>query len=176
MKNALYFLLGIFMFSLFACKTKDVNKLPKKQYVNNQYKELKDLLPEAQVSIINDTIKVLFPNNLLFSTNEFKMNESTYLLMERFANCLNKYNKTTIIVSGHTDNVGKSEYNQELSRKRAESAMDLLIEFSVNKSRLHSWGFGDRQPLVENDTEENRMLNRRVEFIILIDDDSLFKK
>src|SRR5690606_3107656 len=127
MKRLIYIILPIFVLLMFSCKTKDVNKLSRESYIQQQYKELKDLLPEAQVSILNDTIKVLFPNNLLFETAEYQINDSTLPLLQRLSICVNKYNKTTILVCGHTDNVGQPESNQVLSQKRAESAMDVLI-------------------------------------------------
>lgn len=176
MKNLLFILLSIISISIFSCKTKDVNRMPRHTYINEHYKELKDLLPEAEVTIIKDTIKVLFPNNLLFQTNEHVINSSTQELMQRLANCVNKFNKTSIMVCGHTDNVGQPEYNQELSQKRADAAMNVLINNKVAKERLHAWGFGHRQPLVENTSDENKALNRRVEFIILINENAVFKK
>lgn len=136
--------------------------------MERNYNELKDLLPEAQVTIVNDTIKILFPNNLLFKTAQSELSSTVDPLMERFAVCLNKYKKTSIMVTGHTDNVGNFESNIALSTKRAESASNRLAELKVVKERLHTWGHGDQYPIASNDAEETRILNRRVEFIILI--------
>lgn len=67
-------------------------------------------------------------------------------------------------VQGHTDNVGKSDYNLELSRKRAESVKAYLVQhFNVDGSRLVTEGFGDTKPIAKNDTEQGRAQNRRVE-------------
>lgn len=176
MKNLLFILLSIISISLFSCKTKDVNKMPRQTYINEHYKELKDMLPEAEVTIIEDTIKVLFPNNLLFKTDEHQLNESTTDLMKRLANCINKFNKTSILVCGHTDNTGSEKYNQDLSQKRANAAMNALLTNSVDNARLNAWGFGHRQPLADNSSEKNRALNRRVEFVIMINQNATFKK
>ncbi|MBW8048894.1 MAG: OmpA family protein [Cytophagales bacterium] len=72
--------------------------------------------------------------------------------------------KLTII--GHTDNVGPESYNQKLSEKRAKAAADYLVAVGVDQDRLTYKGYGEQKPLTPNDTKENRLLNRRVEFQI----------
>lgn len=73
-----------------------------------------------------------------------------------------------VAVDGHTDDVGAAKDNLELSRKRAVAVSRWLTEQAlVDARRLEARGFGARQPLVKNDTPENRAKNRRVEFVIL---------
>jgi outer membrane protein OmpA-like peptidoglycan-associated protein len=68
-------------------------------------------------------------------------------------------------VGGHTDNVGKDEYNQKLSERRANSVKDYLVKYGkVAAKRLAIVGYGPKQPIVANDTPGNRAINRRVEF------------
>lgn len=71
--------------------------------------------------------------------------------------------KLNVEVGGHTDNVGKPEYNLGLSDRRAATVKDWLVAHGVAASRLSSHGYGDTQPVVKNDTEEHRAENRRVE-------------
>ena len=68
-------------------------------------------------------------------------------------------------VEGHTDNVGKSKDNLELSKKRAAAVKDWLSENGVEASRLATEGFGDKKPVADNSTEEGRAKNRRVELV-----------
>lgn len=72
-----------------------------------------------------------------------------------------------IAVDGHTDNVGAEARNLALSRKRALSVVRWLVEHGVDERRLEARGFGPRQPVAPNDTEQGRTLNRRVEFHVL---------
>ena len=69
-------------------------------------------------------------------------------------------------VEGHTDNVGSSDYNKKLSQQRAESVIKWLSSHGIAADRLTAKGMGKETPLVPNDTELNRALNRRVEFHI----------
>jgi outer membrane protein OmpA-like peptidoglycan-associated protein len=66
-------------------------------------------------------------------------------------------------IGGHTDNIGKPDYNLKLSEARAASVKAWLVKHGVASDRVTSRGYGDTRPLVDNDTEENRFKNRRVE-------------
>src|SRR5262245_25955551 len=67
-------------------------------------------------------------------------------------------------IEGHADNVGSDEYNLALSQKRAESVVHYLAQqLGIEKERLIPVGYGESQPLVDNDTDENRQKNRRVQ-------------
>lgn len=69
--------------------------------------------------------------------------------------------KATII--GHTDNVGEKQKNLILSQQRAESVMSYLINLGVSADRISAIGKGDQEPRADNETEEGRLMNRRVE-------------
>jgi outer membrane protein OmpA-like peptidoglycan-associated protein len=70
-------------------------------------------------------------------------------------------------ISGHTDNVGDERYNQQLSLKRAQSVVNYFSSKGISTSRLTQIGFGSKKPIKSNDSEENRQVNRRIEFKIL---------
>jgi outer membrane protein OmpA-like peptidoglycan-associated protein len=72
-----------------------------------------------------------------------------------------------IRVEGHTDSRASAEYNLDLSQRRAASVMRYLVERGVDPRRLEARGYGLSRPIADNETEEGRALNRRVEFTIL---------
>ncbi|WP_188315874.1 OmpA family protein [Chitinophaga agrisoli] len=145
--------------------TKKVSQ--QQRYMNEQYRELKDVLNEADVTIIKDSIKVIFSNGVLFESGSDQLRDDIKPAFQRFAQLLNKYDKTKIIIAGHTDNTGSVEFNRELSEKRAKSAKELLSSYQVKEDRMFTWGMADRDPLADNSTKEGRARNRRVEFVIL---------
>ncbi|MBO9732813.1 MAG: OmpA family protein [Chitinophaga sp.] len=164
-----YCLLALMAVVLMAsCATSKKSSSPQ-VYMNKQYKELKNVLNEAEVSIIKDSLKVIFPNNVLFATASDQVNESVKPTFSHFAEVLNKYNKTKILITGHTDNTGAASYNRDLSERRAAGAKQLLNSFNVSNERMFTWGLSDRDPIAPNDTEAGKAKNRRVEFVILYD-------
>lgn len=68
----------------------------------------------------------------------------------------------TLMIEGHTDNVGSVEANLALSKRRAESVLNALVEAGADRARLQSEGYGLHHPVTANDTEQGRALNRRV--------------
>ena len=70
-------------------------------------------------------------------------------------------------LAGHTDNVGNDNYNLKLSSDRAETVRKALIANGIEETRLTAKGYGATKPMVSNDTEEHRALNRRTEMIII---------
>lgn len=137
------------------------------RYQEKTYIKLKEELPEATVTIVNDSIKVLFPNHLLFKTGSADLNESVNVTFERFGKVLNKYDRTKILINGYTDNTGNREFNKQLSQKRADNTLVRLVQAKVDNGRLYAWGHGETNPLGSNETESGREKNRRVEFIVL---------
>ena len=105
-------------------------------------------------------------NNIFFETGEYELLEDSYAELNRAVTLLEKYPDMKVEIAGHTDNVGAPRSNQELSEYRANSVAEYLISQGIDKNRLTVKGYGEAEPQVPNDTEENRQANRRVEFVI----------
>jgi len=83
--------------------------------------------------------------------------------IEKVANFLKAYPKTTGELEGHTDSIGTEEYNMKLSMRRAESVKKYLVEkFNIDGSRLSTVGYGEARPVASNKTDAGRQKNRRV--------------
>ena len=87
--------------------------------------------------------------------------------MEDLATFLTENEDVTIRITGHTDNIGSDESNQILSEGRANAVKRDLIKRGIDPERIETEGKGESDPVVDNDTEEGRALNRRVEFTII---------
>jgi outer membrane protein OmpA-like peptidoglycan-associated protein len=75
--------------------------------------------------------------------------------------------KLKIELSAHTDNVGDEDFNLKLSNERAKSAFEYLRRKGIAKGRMVPKGYGELQPMVPNDSDENRAQNRRLELRVL---------
>lgn len=104
--------------------------------------------------------------DVLFATGRADLKAGTIADLDKLAAFLTKYSDRTVTIEGHTDNVGSDEYNVGLSQRRADSVRSYLMRQGVDASRLRTTGLGESVPVVANDTEGNRQLNRRVEIIV----------
>lgn len=137
------------------------------KYVKNNFKELKEAFPEAQVTIVKDSIKLIFPNNVMFEVGSSTILKGFETKIERFASIMKKYGKTNLLITGFTDNSGEAETNLRLSLERAQGVKDYLLKSNVNEKRLFTWGLGEKSPIASNSTPEGKSKNRRVEFVVL---------
>lgn len=166
-RNLLIFLVIPLLAVFYSCNPQKRLAKKKHAYMESAFNNLKSEIPEAEVTILNDTIKMLFPEHLLFQKNSSEINKEVYPLMQRFANALNLHYKTSILINGYTDNTGTEELNRDLSSQRADSASNTLKFYKVADERIMRWGMGPSNPIADNSTEEGRRKNRRVEFIML---------
>ena len=114
---------------------------------------------------IKEGIKVKI-ENLFFATNKTVILPQSEQAMSDLANFLLENPSVKIHIVGHTDAVGSDEANQILSEGRANSVRNDLIKRGVAAERMTAEGKGEREFVADNDTEEGRQLNRRVEFTI----------
>ena len=108
-----------------------------------------------------------FTRPILFDFDSSVVKPASYPILDEIADQMYSRPRLKLEIQGHTDNVGKVEYNQKLSDARAKAVYDALIQRGVEPNRLRSRGFGMTQPVVPNDTPENRAMNRRTQFVII---------
>ena len=75
---------------------------------------------------------------------------------------------STILIEGHTDNIGSALKNKNLSLSRAKTIEQYLIAHHITSNRISTIGYGDTKPIANNDTEQGRQQNRRTSFTITI--------
>lgn len=163
----LLFLIIPLLAVIYSCSPQKRMAKKKHAYMGSVYNSLKDSVGDAEVTIVSDTVKVLFPEHLLFQKNSSAINTDAFPLLQRFAQVLNRYDMTTIMIQGYTDMTGTEAINKKLSQERADSAKNVLVYYTVNKDRLYSWGLGPARPIADNNTAEGQRRNRRVEFMVL---------
>lgn len=105
--------------------------------------------------------------NIFFDYDKASLRSESFGELSKVLKILDDNPNMKIEISGHTDNRGSLEYNTKLSRSRAKAVVDYLIEKGVDSERLSYEGYAFTQPISDNDTDEGRQLNRRVEFKVL---------
>jgi outer membrane protein OmpA-like peptidoglycan-associated protein len=142
-------------------------------YMDSQKKDLdKNLRKDIQAGsarvdkMPNDVVRITMTNQTAFDTNSTAVKPGFYTTMDKVADVVIRYGKTTLTVVGHTDNKGAPEYNQKLSQERALSVAHYLETKDVNPIRLATLGKGEGSPIASNATEAGRQANRRVEIYV----------
>ena len=107
--------------------------------------------------------------DVLFATDVARLNANGLVMAQRLATVLQQNPQRTVLIEGFTDSTGKTQYNQELSERRAMAVGEALLAQGVARERIRQRGYGESYPVAANDTAQNRQLNRRVE-IVLSDD------
>jgi outer membrane protein OmpA-like peptidoglycan-associated protein len=130
-------------------------------YVDEKSKE--DIIKKfMDTTTISKTEAIELPN-VQFYTNSAKLLPYSINSIQQLAEYMNAHPNIHATIVGHTDNVGETQANLDLSQSRAETVKQVLLSFGVDGSRVEAVGKGESQPRTTNDTIEGRALNRRVE-------------
>jgi OOP family OmpA-OmpF porin len=116
------------------------------------------IIPEPIITKLNSVAKKIF-----FATGSFKLLPKSYKPLDEVVTIMNQNTSFYLNIEGHTDDVGKDDYNQTLSDNRAASVKAYLVSKGVAEDRLASQGFGETTPIADNKTVAGRAQNRRVE-------------
>jgi len=111
--------------------------------------------------------KRIIANNISFDVNETSLQNESFVALDVFVKLMKDIPSLEIEVSGHTDNLGSSKNNQELSVQRAKAVLDYIASKGVDKNRMTYKGYGSSDPIESNSTIEGRKKNRRIEFEIV---------
>ncbi|RUO73259.1 OmpA family protein [Idiomarina ramblicola] len=138
-------------------------------YMDKQEEEFREELADSGVKVIRDgdNLRLQLPSNITFATGSANISQSFNPVLDDVARVLQKYEKTTMLIEGHTDSTGSAEYNQQLSLNRAKAVRNHLVGGGVDSRRVTTEGYGESMPVADNDTESGRQLNRRVELRIV---------
>jgi OOP family OmpA-OmpF porin len=117
--------------------------------------------------------KIVILEKVQFETGSAEIKPESYGLLDEVAKVLtDNPDITKVQIEGHTDNRGGAALNRRLSKNRAKSVRKYLVDKGIDGGRLTAKGFGPDQPIADNDSDEGRAQNRRVEFKILEQGDS----
>jgi outer membrane protein OmpA-like peptidoglycan-associated protein len=127
--------------------------------------EIQEDVPGASVERVGEGIQITFPSGLLFDYDSDVIRRTAATHLTGLAGHLSKFNDSNLMIAGHTDADGTSEYNQGLSERRAESAARYLASRGVDR-HIATAGLGEREPVSSNGTDAGRQRNRRVEIAV----------
>jgi outer membrane protein OmpA-like peptidoglycan-associated protein len=135
-------------------------------YMDKQEEELRAAYASVEgVNIIRqgEVLFITFRSDNQFNVGSFSLTYAAQSDVAKLGNILSQYDKTTVLISGHTDSTGSESSNQTLSVNRASAVQNILFASGVSGNRITVVGFGESRPIANNNTEYGRQVNRRVE-------------
>lgn len=139
------------------------------RHMDKQADKIKEVVPGADVKRVGEGIQIIFDDKsgVNFNFDSSTLTSTAKENLNAVAEVFLDFPDTTLMIEGHTDNVGNDEYNMNLSRERANAVVHYLVTRGVTKNRFTVKAFGETAPRFENDTKEGQAKNRRVEIGIL---------
>ncbi|MEC3906404.1 OmpA family protein [Tamlana sp. 2201CG12-4] len=143
--------------------------------MDKQAQEIEQEVPGAQVERVDQGIVVTFEDGsgVYFDTNKYNINSASQTTLNKLVGIFKENPDTNLLVIGHTDSTGDAGYNMTLSKNRATSVTNYLKQNGVSSGRLTTNWFGETKPVHDNATAEGRAKNRRVNIVILPNEDMI---
>jgi len=148
---------------------KQRRRRPRPKPVVQDTVEVQEVIPTDTIVYNGDTIQkgdTIIMDNLYFDTDKSTIRRISNAALDELAALLTSHPTIKITLVGHTDNVGKADYNQRLSEARVVSVKSELVKRGIDGTRIGTVGKGMTEPIASNSTPEGRAENRRVEIII----------
>jgi outer membrane protein OmpA-like peptidoglycan-associated protein len=122
--------------------------------------------PPKKAKIVEEKIEI--SEKVQFAYNEAKILHASDDLLNDVATVMKQHPEVKKIrIEGHASAEGSDDYNKDLSDRRAKAVMEFLVNAGIATDRMEAIGYGEERPIADNETEEGREKNRRVEFNII---------
>jgi outer membrane protein OmpA-like peptidoglycan-associated protein len=135
-------------------------------YMDAQQEKLAHIPGTTVERVGEDTLLLHFESDVLFGVDSAALDSGGRATLEDVAAVVDQYDKTAVVVQGHTDSTGSEEHNDALSERRASSVRGYLVSRGVDADRVAAVGMGEGYPVASNDSESGRQQNRRVDLLL----------
>ncbi len=141
-------------------------------HMDKQADMIEEAVPGAEVKRVGEGIQIVFDDKsgVNFALNSADLTSVAKQNLDAITEVFIEFPDTNLMIEGHTDDTGSAEYNMTLSKKRAQSVANYFKSKGISSSRFSVEGFGETAPRFKNDSEANRVKNRRVEIGVAAND------
>lgn len=145
----------------------DKDTCPTEPETKNEYLDADGCPDEKPQRVEVTATQIIIKQRINFSTGKATILGDSFPVLDDVVLVMRDYPIIHIEIGGHTDNVGDDALNQRLSKNRADAVFEYLLAHGVRADRMLTVGYGETRPVDTNMTDEGKLANRRVEFIIV---------
>jgi outer membrane protein OmpA-like peptidoglycan-associated protein len=135
-------------------------------YMDAQEEKLARIPGTSVERIGDDTLLIHFDSDILFAVDSAVLSGASRSTVDQVAAVIAEYDKTAVVVQGHTDSTGSEEHNQGLSERRAGAVRNYFVGRGIDDARIVALGYGEGEPVADNGTAAGRAQNRRVDVLL----------
>jgi outer membrane protein OmpA-like peptidoglycan-associated protein len=135
-------------------------------YMDAQEEKLARIPGTSVERVGEDTLLVHFDSDILFAVDSAVLSGASRSSVEQVAAVIDEYEKTAVVVQGHTDSTGSEEHNQDLSERRATAVRNFFVGRGIDAARIVAIGYGEGEPVADNASASGRARNRRVDVLL----------
>lgn len=145
-----------------------MQRIEAEEMVKAQFQQVEKMFARNEARVFREGNNVILRLvGLSFDSGKSEINQSSFSLLEKVEKAIDVFPRSELIIEGHTDSYGGDESNQALSQKRAESVQQYMINaMRIPSYRLIATGYGETNPVANNETESGRARNRRIDIVI----------
>jgi outer membrane protein OmpA-like peptidoglycan-associated protein len=145
-----------------------VQRLEAQAEVKARFEQVEKMFTRAEARVFREGDNVILRLvGLTFDSGKAEIKQNDFDLLGKVEKAIDAFPRSELIIEGHTDSYGGDEFNQRLSQERAESVQQYMVNaMRIQSFRLIATGFGETNPVANNETESGRARNRRIDIII----------
>lgn len=149
-------------------KTDRYNQLEQEDVKSKQFEKIQGIFEDSEAKVYRQGDRLVMSlKKINFAVNKSEIPNPSFILLKKVQSAIRVFNAPTVIVEGHTDSMGSSTLNKDLSVQRAEAVKAYLLSNNViDPERITAVGYGSERPLASNKLSSGRAINRRIDIVI----------
>ena len=146
-----------------------IQRLEAQARIKEQFEKVEKMFNSKEARVFRENSNVILRLiTLTFESGKSNLLAESFDLLEKVEKAIDVYPESELIIEGHTDSLGDDDFNQKLSQDRAESVLKYMVNaMRIPSYRLIATGYGETNPIANNETESGRSKNRRIDIIII---------
>ena len=150
-----------------------IQRLEAQARIKEQFEKVEKMFNSKEARVFRENNNVILRLiTLTFESGKSKLLAESFDLLVKVEKAIDVYPESELIIEGHTDSLGDDDFNQKLSQDRAESVLKYMINaMHIPSYRLIATGYGETNPIANNETESGRSKNRRIDIVIIPHDE-----